>query len=107
MARANRQMLLVRRQLKASTVGAFLKLALPAGSEALSRLSPFVAAVCTLDLEKASAIGLSLKYRVVTLSLKSSVVLEFPRHRLEHGGHLISHRGHSRGGIFFLFSLIM
>lgn len=46
MARANRQMLAVRRQLKASTVNAFLKHALPAGSEALSRLSPFVAAVC-------------------------------------------------------------
>ena len=48
MARANRQMLAVRRQLKASTVNAFLKHALPAGSEALSRLSPYVAAVNAL-----------------------------------------------------------
>ena len=49
MARANRQMLLVRRQLKASTVNAFLKHALPAGSDALARLLPFAAAVCTLN----------------------------------------------------------
>lgn len=51
MARANRQMLVVRRQLKASTVNAFLKHALPAGSEALSRLLPFVAVVCSLNWE--------------------------------------------------------
>lgn len=49
MARANRQMLAVRRQLKASTVNAFLKHALPAGSDALSRLLPFAAAVWPLN----------------------------------------------------------
>jgi 26S proteasome regulatory subunit N3 len=45
MARANRQMLAVRRRLKAPTVNAFLKHALPAGSDALARLLPFAAAV--------------------------------------------------------------
>jgi len=54
MARANRQMLAIRRQLKASTVNAFLKLTLPAGSDALARLLPFAAAVCTLGLALAS-----------------------------------------------------
>lgn len=43
MARAIRQMQAVRRKLKASTVNSFLKYALP--SEALSRLSPYVAKV--------------------------------------------------------------
>lgn len=45
MARAIRQMQAVRRSLKASTINAFLKHALPSGSEALSRLLPFVAKV--------------------------------------------------------------
>lgn len=45
MARAIRQLLAVRRSLKASTVNAFLKHALPSGSEALSRLLPFAAKV--------------------------------------------------------------
>lgn len=67
MARANRQMLLVRRQLKASTVNAFLKHALPAGSEALSRLSPFVSAVCSLDLETA----LCMNFVTVDMSCSS------------------------------------
>lgn len=49
MARANRQMLAVCRQLEASTVNAFLKQALPAGSDALSHLLPFAAAVCFLS----------------------------------------------------------
>lgn len=48
MARAIRQMLAVRRSLKSSTVAGFLKHALPPGSEALSRLSPYVATVCSL-----------------------------------------------------------
>ncbi len=45
MARAIRQMLAVRRRLKASTVSSFLNYALPSGSEALSRLLGFVAKV--------------------------------------------------------------
>ena len=45
MARAIRQLQAVRRSLKASTINAFLKHALPSGSEALSRLLPFVAKV--------------------------------------------------------------
>jgi hypothetical protein len=52
MARANRQMLAVRRRLKAPTVNAFLKHALPAGSDALARLLPFAAAVCTLNWQR-------------------------------------------------------
>lgn len=45
MARAYRQKLAVRRQLKASTVNAFVKHALPAGSVTLARLLPLAAAV--------------------------------------------------------------
>lgn len=45
MARAIRQLQAVRRSLKAPTINAFLKHALPSGSEALSRLLPFVAKV--------------------------------------------------------------
>lgn len=54
MARANRQMLAVRRQLKPSTVNAFLKNTLPAGSDALARLLPFLAAVCMFNFEMES-----------------------------------------------------
>lgn len=53
MARANRLMLLVRRQLTASIVNTFLHHALPAGSDALARLLPFAAVVCAPTLAMA------------------------------------------------------